>query len=183
MKMSLDDDVREYTAQLRKGKIQNAYKGILTFMSGLRTHMAARYPEAAAGGLYTGAMDMTYFALTPPELKKRNFKIAVVYLHVQNSFEVWLSGSNRKVQAETIGRLAFTHTHGYTLSRAEPGVDSILTSRIIEAPDFNQLEPLMDAIERKAEAFTRDILALLDEAPPGGIASPPDISGNRKERA
>jgi hypothetical protein len=55
---------------------------------------------------------------------------------------VWLSGSNRKVQAETIGRLAFTHTHGYTLSRAEPGVDSILTSRIIEAPDFNQLEPL-----------------------------------------
>ena len=94
--MSLDDDVREYTAQLRKGKIQKAYKGILTFMSGLRTHMAARYPEVAAGGLYAGAMDMTYFALTPPELKKRNLKIAVVYLHVQNRFEVWLSGSNRK---------------------------------------------------------------------------------------
>ena len=92
---SLNDFVKEYTKQLKKGQIQKAYKGIMKFMSGLKNNMGSNHPEYAASALYFGYMDMTYFAFTPMELKSRNLKIAVVYLHEQNRFEVLLGGSNR----------------------------------------------------------------------------------------
>lgn len=161
--MSRNADVREYTAQLKKGQIQNAYRGIMAFMSGLRSVMVNKHPDDAASGLYLGYMDMTYFALTPPRLKQRNLKIAVVYLHAENRFEVWLGGGNRKVQAETIERLRHKNTGGYKLSQAEPGVDSIMEQKIVEQPDFDHAEELMEIIERKTRAFTRDMLALVDE--------------------
>ncbi|MCK9252186.1 MAG: hypothetical protein PHX81_12000 [Eubacteriales bacterium] len=161
--MSLSDDVHEYTAQLKKGQIQKAYKGIMTFMSGLRTVMVNKHPDDAASGLYAGTMDMTYFALTPLSLKKRNLKIAVVYLHERNRFDVWLAGGNRKIQAETIERLRHTNTGGYKLSWAEPGVDSIVEHQIVEQPNFDHAEDLMAIIEQKTRAFTRDILALIGE--------------------
>ena len=75
--------VKEYTEQLRKGRIQKAYRGIMAFMSGLVNFMENRYPGHHSSALYSGYMDMTYFAFTPLELKKKNLKIAVVYLHEQ----------------------------------------------------------------------------------------------------
>lgn len=62
---SFNNHVREYTIQLSKGQIQKAYKGIMTFMSGLRTYLESMYPEYTASALYFGYMDMTYFAFTP----------------------------------------------------------------------------------------------------------------------
>lgn len=97
---TLNDAIREYTAQLQKGQIQEAYKGIMTFMSGLKTYLQSRHKQYATTGLYFGYMDMTYFAFTPPELKDRNLKIAIIYLHQENRFELWLGGTNRKVQAQ-----------------------------------------------------------------------------------
>ena len=99
---SLNDSIKEYTRQLQLGEIQTAYKGIMSFMSGLKTHLESRHPDHALSGLYFGYMEMTYFAFTPLELKQHGLKIAIVYLHEQNRFEVWLGGANRKVQAEYI---------------------------------------------------------------------------------
>jgi hypothetical protein len=78
---SLNKSVREYTAQLQHGQIQKAYKGIMTFMSSLKTYLESCHPDHAVSGLYFGYMDMTYFAFTPLELKQRSLKIAIVYLH------------------------------------------------------------------------------------------------------
>ena len=63
---SLNNHVREYTIQLRKGQIQKAYKGLMIFMSGLRTYLESMYPEYTASSLYFGYMDMTYFAFHLP---------------------------------------------------------------------------------------------------------------------
>ena len=100
---NLNDAINEYTAQLQKGQIQIAYRGIMTFMSTLKSTLESNHPDYAASGLYFGYMDMTYFAFTPLELKRRNLKIAIVYLHQENRFELWLVGTNRKIQAEYIG--------------------------------------------------------------------------------
>lgn len=70
----------------------------MKFISGLKNYMENNYPEYASSALYFGYMDMTYFAFTPLELKKKNLKVAVVYLHEQNKFEAWLGGGNRKIQ-------------------------------------------------------------------------------------
>ena len=159
----LNDCVIEYTQQLSKGKIQKAYKGIMTFMSELKNYMVSKHPEYSASALYFGYMDMTYFAFTPMELKNRSLKIAVVYLHEQNRFEVWLSGSNRGVQAEYIELLNNRDTHGYKVSRVSPGIDSIIEATLIENPNFDFTDSLMQEIEVKTIEFSDNIISIFRE--------------------
>ena len=69
---SINESIKEYATQLSKGRIQKAYKGIMTFMSELRSYLESKYPHYTAGNLYFGYMDMTYFAFTPADLKIRS---------------------------------------------------------------------------------------------------------------
>ncbi len=160
---SLNESVREYTAQLQQGQIQKAYKGIMTFMSALKAYLENRHEDYAATGLYFGYMDMTYFAFTPLELKQRSLKIAIVYLHEQNRFEAWLGGANRKVQAEYIELFSAIENLSFQLSDVSPGVDSIVEMQILEQPDFDHPQELMLAIESKVIEFTGKIREILPQ--------------------
>ena len=160
---SLNNQIVEYKTQLGKGKIQKAYKGIMAFMSGLITYLNDRYPEYIAGSLYFGYMDMTYFPFTPAALKEAKLKIAIVYLHEEGRFEGWLSGSNRKIQAEYIKRLKLKIDGKYKVSEIQPGVDSIIESVLVEKPDFDHPEELKKQIEVKTIEFANDIISLLTE--------------------
>ncbi len=158
---SLNNCIREYTNQLSKGQIQKAYKGIMTFMSGLKKYLEGRYPDYTASALYFGYMDMTYFAFTPPDLKNRKLKIAVVYLHEEGRFEAWLGGSNRKIQSEYIDLMSQKNIVKYKLSQVSPGVDSIIESILVEQPDFDHTGELRKQIERKIMEFVNDITSIL----------------------
>lgn len=118
---SLNQSIQEYTRQLKQGDIQKAYKGIMTFMAGLSSYLQSKHPDHTAGAMYFGYMDMTYFPFTPEWLKRRRLKIAIVYLHEQNRFEVWLSGSNKAVQKEYIQLLSQKQASQYTLSKVFTG--------------------------------------------------------------
>ena len=59
MTESLNQEIQEYRLQLQKGYLQKAYKGIMAFMSELKTMLGKKYPEYIAGALYLGFMDMT----------------------------------------------------------------------------------------------------------------------------
>lgn len=156
----LNESIREYTDQLRKGHIQKAYLGIMTFMTGLSKYLTTRHPDYAASALYFGYMDMTYFAFTPPGLKNKNLKIAVVYLHEEGRFEVWLGAANRKIQAETITCLREKDLGTYTLSHPAPGVDSIIESILVTAPDFDASDALRELIAEDTLAFIKDMTAI-----------------------
>src|SRR5512138_753389 len=95
---SIQEDVEELQKQLKKGKIQKAYRALLSYMMGLRTHFANKYGESSVSGLYQGYMDMTYFALFPSSLKSLDLKIAIVFNYDAFRFEAWLAARNRKVQ-------------------------------------------------------------------------------------
>lgn len=159
---SLNNHIREYTIQLGKGHIHQAYRGIMTFMSGLRTYLENKYQDYATSSLYFGYMDMTYFAFTPSDLRDKKLKIAIVYIHEQGRFEAWLGGSNRKIQAEYIELLKHKNTEGYKLSQVMPGVDSILESILVAQPDFDHPEELKKQIELKTIEFINDINSLLN---------------------
>ncbi|MGB9342326.1 DUF7000 family protein [Trichococcus sp.] len=163
----INEYIKEYATQLRKGQIQKAYKGILTFMSVLRSYLESKYPDYNAGSLYFGYMDMTYFAFTPADLKNKKLKIAVVYLHEKGVFEVWLAGINRKIQGEYIALMSRENIGKYKLSQVIPGVDSIIESTLVEKPDFDHPEELKKQIEKKAMEFIKDIISILDE--PQGV--------------
>ena len=158
---SLNQCIQEYTFQLRKGQIQKAYKGIMMFMTGLSQYLQSRHPDYAVSALYFGYMDMTYFAFTPPDLKNRKLKIAMVYLHEERRFEAWLGGVNRKVQAETIDLLSQKEVGPYKRSTVSPGVDSILETILVEQPDFEQADELKEQIEAGTMKFIEDLLALV----------------------
>lgn len=158
---SLNGDIREYAAQLKKGSIQKAYKGIMAFMSELKTYLEREHEDCASGALYFGYMDMTYFAFTPPELKKKNLKVAIVFIHEGCRFELWLAGNNRKIQAEYIELLSRKNTGRFKVSQVRPGVDSIIEMPIAGQPDFDNPEELKRSIETETMDFIKEINLVL----------------------
>ena len=159
---SLNAVIKEYTDRLSEGKIQRAYKGIMDFMTGLKADMEKECPGHAASALYFGYMDMTYFAFTPAELKNKKLKIAVVYLHEENRFELWLAANNRQMQAEVIERLRHKNTGAYAVSQAGAGVDAIIALAVGGRPDFDRPDVLKELLIAKFKEFEYDMLCILN---------------------
>jgi len=59
-------DMEEFQGQLRKGAIQKAYRALLSYMMGLRTHFKNRYPDSAVSALYQGYMDCLLYTSPSP---------------------------------------------------------------------------------------------------------------------
>ena len=70
---SFQEFMNEYKKQMKKGTIQEAYKGLMEYIMELRTYFKKKYPDYfASGSIYYGYMDMTYFSFIPDSLKHRN---------------------------------------------------------------------------------------------------------------
>lgn len=158
---SLNESVREYTAQLEKGHIQRAYRGIMNFMTALRKQLEAECLDYVAGGFYPGYMDMSYVSFTPAPLKEMGLKIAVVYLHRENRFDLWLAGGNRGIQSRYIARMGKMDLGDFSLSQPAPGVDSIVERILVENPDFDRPEALMRRIAEGLKEFAGKITTIL----------------------
>ncbi len=155
---SLQESVQEYKKQLRKGVIQQAYRGLMEFMGSLRARFAKKYPDySVSGSLYFGYMDMTYFSVISPALKERGLKIAVVFLHGECRFEAWLSGVNRGVQARYWQFIKESGWDQYPLVPDPKDADAILTHFLADSPDFSDMDMLTGEIETGTLAFLRDV--------------------------
>lgn len=155
--------IAEYQLQLQKGMIQKAYREILGFISSLKVHLKKTYPSFQFSALYQGYMDMTYFSFTPVELKEKDLKIALVYLHEENRFEAWLSAVNRGVAEKYIQLLKGKDTLGYRIIESAPGVDYIIIKILTDRPDFDDPKRLIDEIELKSLSFIRDMTNLVNQ--------------------
>jgi len=161
---SLQYHVDEYKKQLEKGSIQKAYKGLMEYMTALKTHFANQHPDwSVPGSLYFGYMDMTYFSLNPAALKGRRLKIAVVFLHEACRFEIWLSGYNKQVQSQYWNMIKESGWKKYRLVPDLKGMDSIIEHTAAESPNFDDLEALTGKIERETLQFLQDVETFLVE--------------------
>lgn len=158
---SMNESYKEYFVQLRKGDIQRAYRGIMSFMSALKLNLEGKHPGLSSSALYAGYMDMTYFALTPAYVKEKGLKVAIVFLHEKACFEIWLAGANRRIQSEQISSFSKKKLGGYTLSSPLPGVDSIISWRLGIIPEFDRPETLMKEIDACFVKFIDDVSNLL----------------------
>lgn len=160
------EQMRVYTDCLQKGSIQQAYKGLLQFMLGLRNDISSAHPELGqAGSFYAGNMDMSYFAIVPEALKQRGLKIAVVYLHEAARFEVWLSAANKKIQERYWEALSRSTWRKYRLVPTTHGYDSILEAVLADLPDFSDLPALSAQITQGTLVFIDDVEAFLEGKP------------------
>jgi len=156
--------INEYRKQLQKGAIQEAYRGLMEFILGLRTHFIKTYPDYfVSGGIYSGYMDMTCFSVIPKSIKERKLKIAIVFLHEEFRFEAWLSGVNRQVQTQYWELIKETGWGKYRIVPQAKGVDSILETILVGEPDFSDLDALTNQIECAALKFIQDVESFLSE--------------------
>ncbi len=162
---SLDQSMQEYHAQLKKGSIQPAYRGLMEYMASLRTRLQEKYPDyAVSGSIYQGYMDMTYFALTPQSLKERGLKIAVVFVHEAFRFEVWLAANNKQLQKKYWELLKERGWDKYPLVPTTDGADAILEHVLVENPDFGDLDALTAAIETETMRFIAEVETFVTNA-------------------
>jgi hypothetical protein len=158
LNMEFHEYMTEYRKQIEKGAIVEAYRGLMEYFNALRLHFEKKYPEhSVSGSVYYGFMDMTYFAIFPKSLKRRKLKIAVVFVYDTFRFEVWLSGNNRKVQAEYWKLIKESGWKKYHLSPQTKGVDSVLDHILVDNPDFSDLDVLTKQLEKGTLKFTKDV--------------------------
>ena len=161
---SFPESMNEYKKQLMKGSIQEAYQGLMGFFRDLRSHFLHKYPEySVSNNIYYGYMDMTYFSLMPESLKRRQLKIAIVFVHDTFRFEVWLSGSNRNVQSKYWELLKESNWNKYHLASNPRTVDYVIDHILVNNPDFSDLEALQEEIERGTLVFIGDVEKFLSE--------------------
>ncbi len=155
---SLPEYVKEYRKQLEKGYIQKAYQGLMKYIMDLRTHFKNKYPDYfVSGSIYYGYMDMTYFAFSPESLKKRNLKIAIVFIHDTFRFEVWLAGYNKQVQQKYWKLFKESNWNKYHIVPTTKSVDSIIEYTLVDNPDFSDSDALTKHIEKGTLNFINDI--------------------------
>ncbi len=150
--------MKDYREQLQKGAIQIAYRGLMDYMLALRANFQKNHPEfEVQGNIYFGYMDMTYFAIFPPELKQRKLKVAIVFLHEAFRFEAWLSGANRQVQVDYSNLIREKGWSKYPLTANPKSSDSILEHILVADSDFSDLDSLTKDIESGTIKFIGDL--------------------------
>ncbi len=151
------DDMEELRRQLGKGSIQKAYRTIISFMMGLRTHFANKYGDPAVSALYQGYMDMSYFALFPPSLKRSDLKVAIVFNYDAFRFEGWLAARNRKIQRQYWELFKDNQWAEYRVVTPAGGIDSIIECDLAKEFDFDDPGALISKIENSTSTFIDDI--------------------------
>jgi len=159
---SFHEYMNEYKKQLNKGYIQEAYRGLMDYFGDLRSYLKNKHPEYfVSSSIYYGYMDMTYFSFFPKSLKRRDLKIAIVFIHDTFRFEVWLAGVNRDVQAKYWKLIKENDWDKYHISSNPRTVDYIVDHILIDKPDFSDLDTLTKQIERGTLDFIRDVEGFL----------------------
>ena len=159
---SLQESMQVFRKQLQEGTTQKAYRGLMEYIMNLKTSLKKKYPDyAVSSSLYAGYMDMTYFSFTPPSLKDRNLKIAIVFSYDTFRFEVWLGGYNKQVQEEYWKLFKQSDWKKYHLVPGTEGFDSILENTLVENPDFDRPDELTKHIEEKTMLFINDVIEFL----------------------
>jgi hypothetical protein len=109
-------------------------------------------------------MDMSYFAISPPSLKKHDLKCAIVFNYETFRFEAWLAGRNRSINRKYWELLKEQKLQEYRIVAPAKGVDSIIECDLSQTFDLNNTEVLTTNIEKRIEAFIKDIERFLSEA-------------------
>lgn len=93
--------LNDYRRLIQTTNLQESYQEFIALFRYIRVEMEKQLPEYKfQGNIAENSMDYSYFQFTNDELKKKGLKIAVVFVHRDFQFEIWLSGFNRSIQCQ-----------------------------------------------------------------------------------
>lgn len=143
----LNDDIRAYREQLKKGTIQKAYAGLVKYVMLLGTRLSKKLAgQYSFGNLFQGYMDYTYFYYSNDFLKERKLRLGLVLNHPEMRFEIWLLGQNLQIQEKYWQYFKSTR---WNTNRATRPQYAILETVLIQDPDFDHLNKLSAQLEEK----------------------------------
>lgn len=161
---SLNEYIDQYRKQLVKGDIRQAYQGLMGYIMELRTHFQNKYPDyAVSGSINQGHMDVTYFSLSPGSLRHKKLKVVILFFHDKISFEVWLAGSNKQIQAKYWELFRKNQWNKYRMPTTTKGSYSIVEHDLVTVPDFDDPDSLTAHIEQGTLEFIKDVEIFLSE--------------------
>jgi hypothetical protein len=161
---TFSESIKEYRKQLGKGQIKEAYQGLMDYFSSLRLHLKNKYPDYfVSGDVNYGRMDFSYFSFSPASLKKHGLKVVILFIHDTFTFEIWLAGYNKNVQANYLKLFEERKWSKYTLAPSAKGVDYIVKHALAENVDFSDLDSLTQRIERGSLSFIHDMEKLVSQ--------------------
>lgn len=160
--ISLNECAKDFKKELKKGKIQKAYKGIFDFLTKIKNHLLENNPDySSSGSIYHGYLDISYFPVTTDLLKKHRLKIAVVFNYDHFQLEVWLSGTNRVVLKKYWELFQEKQWGKYPLAQEINKSDSIMEHVLQTEIDLEREEEVFD-IGSMISVFITDIETLLE---------------------
>ena len=134
-------------------------KGVGSFMKTLRSHFNKYYFEDYyTGSIYNDENTITYFPFTPKELKEQKLKIAIVYNYQKLRFEIWLAGQNKQIQKKYWEIFKDSNWDKYHVPQTISDGFSIVDDILIEKPNFDNFDNLLDQLESKSLRFIKGIL-------------------------
>jgi hypothetical protein len=150
--------INDYKKQLKRGAIKAAYKGLMEYFKDLRLYLKNKYPDYfLSGSIHEGQMDYTYFYFFPKSLKSQKLKIVILFIHDTFTFEVWLAGYNRNVQAKYWKLFKENDWNKYHIASNPRDVDFIIEFILIDNPDFGDIDTLTSQIEKGTLNFINDV--------------------------
>jgi hypothetical protein len=148
--------VDKYKEQLDIGDIQEAYVGLVKYVTRLGTTLSNNLSESYSfGNLFQGYMDYTYFYYSNDFLKKRKLKMGLVLNHRKMQFEIWLLGQTIPIQEKYWQYFKATK---WNKGRTTKPKYSILETVLIENPNFKDLDKLSKQIEDKLVFVTDELI-------------------------
>lgn len=100
----------EYKNLIENTNIQESYQYILKFIKYISSNLEKDMINYSfMNRVVENKMDFTYFQMTNNFFKELGLRIQVVFIHKTCTFEVWLSGYNRKIQTDYYAKLSKTN--------------------------------------------------------------------------
>ncbi len=153
--------INEYRRIIQSTNLQKGYQELMKFFRCLRIFLEKEMKDYKfTGNIVENNMDYSYFQLTDEELKPLGLKIVVAFIHRDFSYEVWLSGDNRKVQREYYDRLK-RQDQKYTLTADPNKTDYIIRTIIIGNVDYGAVDQTLDEMKLRMIEFADAVKLLL----------------------
>ncbi len=139
------------------------YEQILAFVKSLRTYFISKYNAGyVIGALYTNISTITYFPFTPECLKQQKLKIAIVFNHINNRFEIWLAAQNKQIQKKYWQMFVDTNYNKYTIPVSCNNGFAIVEHVLANGFVINNPNQLTTQIEQNALLFINDMVQVFE---------------------
>jgi len=132
--------------------LQSGYQNQIALFRVIRTFLKANNSEYDfSGNIVENNMDYSYFQFTNSYYKDKGLKFVIAFVYKSFSFEIWLSGFNRKFQVKYFNALKGIFTPEELLT-ANPTRTDYIIRKPIEF-DYNDVEKSMNTMNAEVGKF------------------------------